>query len=1382
MSSEPHRCVARCGHIAMKPPLLFIVLLVASQIQPVAALGVGVIVGIAIGGLAFLILWGLLVCYLGRCCCWKRNVDFNTVLPMTEAGDMQHGLHARQGMIANPVAVIGGGKQIASTEILPATPTPYQPKTSGARASTATSTPRAASNTPPIERALRESQSGKASTPASSLQPASSPTVASPKPIDIAMRQSQRSHQSQVPAPSSAEPGTETEFEETLKPIDIALRRATLSQHKAKAPTSATSAAATLSAPAASGDQGEMDDAYEPIESFAQPDKAKVQQHELRLESDGAYMDMKHMAPDGSEAYMNMAPRSSAPVAPLEDDAAYEEAMDAIPRSLAAQGTGFVPRDAAYQNVTPTVARSGGDPLAASTDRTAFGQWSEDKVQEWLSGIGFPDPMRLCDIDGKRLAQLDPEDLKLRGVTAIPEVLKLLQSRDALLPQDKKRKTPYTKTTILQARPADHLAAPAEAQVEESESPLDKRLLVLLGKVGLTKYIDTFVSEGVDDLETLGLYSSEDLRQLGMKSGHVKKLLKAVEEESRRRTASQSAAALLSSELDEVANATRSHAQMVHDANILLTRPNGQPWEVPHTNVHIKSHLGEGAFGSVALAEVFGLTANEPVTKVAVKQLKEGCNEQDKHDFLSEIKTMQQIGDHEHVVSLVGVCTKSEPMYLMTEYMKDGDLCSYLRDNRPGDDGVTHLRSRHLLKFMCDVADGMAFISSFKCVHRDLAARNVLVDFPRVAVADFGLARSMDDDYIYHVQTKQRRLPTKWLSPECLLYQQFTTQSDIWAFGITMWEIMMLGAVPYPGLSGADLFVMLIQKHYRMPKPVNVSSTLYDIVLSCWRSKADRRPSFAKLAEQLKELLKNPTDHIEDNDETRDAYMALPTEESKKALLERDDTYATLRVTQDSVASAAVSETPVQMPIAPARPSVRRKAPEQLPPQRPSKTPSDPDKSKKKLVRMKAHQSTDAMAGSSDVTEMVPRHYSASNTEPILPPRETDEDVVEFYGDVPSQEEQRHGEVEFYGDVPSQPPQQQQHGEVEFYGEVPASKPQLHLAGDFGHSTTEATATKADQDDFGFYGTTRARSVETRPPLLMDPSTMSASGVDPALIASDDDSDEELDSDLEEPGVVGNHNPSESDEETFDLEDLSKLDMQPDLLEDNVGEYIDVEDQQSGSRRTSTPQVAPAQAYPQEDLYVVKSEMNPSMQAPSNPGSTPTLQQPAGYLDIRGTPQDAGYLETGPTSTMPAASVAAPPLLPKVSPQVPPPLAPRRDAAQPQAPPEMQQPSSVGIFDLSTMAPPPLPQRAAELPTSQATQPVQPAPAPAPASACASGSAFPGMICVARKCCVTVTIRSRHVVVVILVLLTAYGLMLFWNRVNAVWARSCKHRFFLGGI
>ncbi|XP_032806265.1 fibroblast growth factor receptor 2-like isoform X3 [Petromyzon marinus] len=289
-------------------------------------------------------------------------------------------------------------------------------------------------------------------------------------------------------------------------------------------------------------------------------------------------------------------------------------------------------------------------------------------------------------------------------------------------------------------------------------------------------------------------------------------------------------------------------------------------WEFSREWLTLGKPLGEGCFGQVVMAEALGIDKEKPnrSLRVAVKMLKEDATDKDLYDLVSEMEMMKNIGKHKNIINLLGACTQGGPLYVIVEFAAKGNLREFLRARRPPGTEYTfegaaaaqgeQLSIKELVSFTYQVARGMEYLASKKCIHRDLAARNVLVTDDNVMkIADFGLAR--DVNYIdYYKKTSNGRLPVKWMAPEALFDRVYTHQSDVWSFGVLLWEIFTLGGSPYPGIPVEELFKLLKEGH-RMDRPALCSTELYMMMKDCWAAVPSHRPTFKQLVEDLDRIL-----------------------------------------------------------------------------------------------------------------------------------------------------------------------------------------------------------------------------------------------------------------------------------------------------------------------------------------------------------------------------------------------------------------------------------------------------------------------------------------------------------------------------------------------
>ncbi|XP_034739086.1 vascular endothelial growth factor receptor 3 [Etheostoma cragini] len=341
-------------------------------------------------------------------------------------------------------------------------------------------------------------------------------------------------------------------------------------------------------------------------------------------------------------------------------------------------------------------------------------------------------------------------------------------------------------------------------------------------------------------------------------------------------------------------------------------------WEISRDRLQLGKVLGHGAFGKVIEASIYGVSKSNSLDTVAVKMLKDGSTASEHKALMSELKILIHIGNHLNVVNLLGACTKANgPLMVIVEYCKYGNLSNFLRAKRefflPYRDrspktqsqvrrmieaGQMDQRARHppsprsspltspqsppsnmptenpagermedlwktpltiedLICYSFQVARGMEFLASRKCIHRDLAARNILLSENNIVkICDFGLARDIYKDPDY-VRKGNARLPLKWMAPESIFDKVYTSQSDVWSFGVLLWEIFSLGASPYPGVQIDEDFCKRLKDGVRMRAPETASPEIYGIMLACWHGEPKERPTFPALMQILGDLLQD---------------------------------------------------------------------------------------------------------------------------------------------------------------------------------------------------------------------------------------------------------------------------------------------------------------------------------------------------------------------------------------------------------------------------------------------------------------------------------------------------------------------------------------------
>ncbi|XP_049679214.1 vascular endothelial growth factor receptor 1 isoform X1 [Accipiter gentilis] len=340
-------------------------------------------------------------------------------------------------------------------------------------------------------------------------------------------------------------------------------------------------------------------------------------------------------------------------------------------------------------------------------------------------------------------------------------------------------------------------------------------------------------------------------------------------------------------------------------------------WEIARERLKLGKSLGHGAFGKVVQASAFGIKKSPTCRIVAVKMLKEGATASEYKALMTELKILIHIGHHLNIVNLLGACTKNGgPLMVIVEYCKYGNLSNYLKSKRnffcPNKDSPLHgepmkekkdiepvegkkqrlasvtssesfassgfqedkslsdveedeedadelyklpLTMEDLISYSFQVARGMEFLSSRKCIHRDLAARNILLSENNVVkICDFGLARDIYKNPDY-VRKGDARLPLKWMAPESIFDKIYNTKSDVWSYGVLLWEIFSLGASPYPGVQIDEDFCSRLKEGTRMRAPEQATEEIYQIMLDCWRSNPNDRPRFSELVKKLGDLL-----------------------------------------------------------------------------------------------------------------------------------------------------------------------------------------------------------------------------------------------------------------------------------------------------------------------------------------------------------------------------------------------------------------------------------------------------------------------------------------------------------------------------------------------
>ncbi|XP_072896911.1 ephrin type-A receptor 4b isoform X2 [Hemitrygon akajei] len=272
--------------------------------------------------------------------------------------------------------------------------------------------------------------------------------------------------------------------------------------------------------------------------------------------------------------------------------------------------------------------------------------------------------------------------------------------------------------------------------------------------------------------------------------------------------------------------------------------------EIDASCIRIERVIGGGEFGEVCSGRL-KLPGKREIY-VAIKSLKAGYSEKQRRDFLSEASIMGQF-DNPNIIRLEGVVTKCKPVMIITEYMENGSLDSFLRKH---DGQFTVIQ---LVGMLRGIASGMKYLSDMNYIHRDLAARNILVNSNFVCkVSDFGLSRVLEDDPEAAYTTRGGKIPIRWTAPEAIAYRKFTSASDVWSYGIVMWEVMSYGERPYWEMSNQDV-IKAIDEGYRLPAPMDCPAVLHQLMLDCWQKARGDRPKFGQIVNILDKLIRNPT-------------------------------------------------------------------------------------------------------------------------------------------------------------------------------------------------------------------------------------------------------------------------------------------------------------------------------------------------------------------------------------------------------------------------------------------------------------------------------------------------------------------------------------------
>ncbi|KAL0277427.1 UNVERIFIED_CONTAM: hypothetical protein PYX00_004716 [Menopon gallinae] len=280
--------------------------------------------------------------------------------------------------------------------------------------------------------------------------------------------------------------------------------------------------------------------------------------------------------------------------------------------------------------------------------------------------------------------------------------------------------------------------------------------------------------------------------------------------------------------------------------------PATRDYELDRSQIELLEIIGEGQFGDVHKGNY--TDRDGTVIPVAVKTCKPDSDVSTGEKFLEEAYVMQQF-EHTHIIKLIGVCSDS-PIWIVMELARLGEMRAYLQSNASKLDLAT------LLLFSFQLSTALSYLESKKFVHRDIAARNVLVSTPyMVKLADFGLSRVLDNQSYY--KSSKGKLPIKWMAPESINFRKFTTASDVWMFGVCIWEILMLGVKPFQGVKNNDI-ISKLENGERLPLPPNCPPRLYSLMSQCWCYEPSKRPTFKHIRQVLSEILMEERNQLQE--------------------------------------------------------------------------------------------------------------------------------------------------------------------------------------------------------------------------------------------------------------------------------------------------------------------------------------------------------------------------------------------------------------------------------------------------------------------------------------------------------------------------------------
>ena len=329
-----------------------------------------------------------------------------------------------------------------------------------------------------------------------------------------------------------------------------------------------------------------------------------------------------------------------------------------------------------------------------------------------------------------------------------------------------------------------------------------------------------------------------------------------------------------------------------------------EPYDIEYNyaSLEVVSELGEGAFGRVFKARAPGIKRGDyiPPEFVAMKTLKEEAEYEAVEEFCKEVKVCVQF-EHENVIRLLAVCTTSSQKCMIFEFMDLGNLGELLRQCDPShptkpNSQQTLITADMFLSIVLQVANGLNYLAKLKFVHRDIATRNCLVDSKMtVKIADFGMSREVSSMDYYRIGSSKACLPVRWMPPEALMYGKFTLKSDVWSYGVLMWEVYSYGRQPHTGISNYEV-IDRIKEGRLLESPTHCPPAIFDIMKSCWTRSPARRATMDTIWSRLNQLNKSEKDS-----NAAEGYLNLAFAEviSEDELAESEEVQTALKVRRE---------------------------------------------------------------------------------------------------------------------------------------------------------------------------------------------------------------------------------------------------------------------------------------------------------------------------------------------------------------------------------------------------------------------------------------------------------------------------------------------------